>query len=104
MKSIPLKPKTDLTQSTLKAMVTSNPAKEGCKSFLKREDRTLENSQTDRSQKGGVQGRWQLEKISQRIYLHIFVAHGHKQQCGEGGGGGTAGWRGAKLGENGGHQ
>ena len=50
MKSISLKPKTDLTQSTLKAMVTSNPAKEGCKSFLKREDRTLENSQTDRSQ------------------------------------------------------
>lgn len=38
--------------------------------------------QTDRSQRGGGWGR--QEEINQRIYMHIYRAHGHRQQCGEG--------------------
>ena len=36
---------------------------------------------TDRSQRGGGVG---LEEISQRTCVHICIAHGHRQQCGEG--------------------
>lgn len=33
-----------------------------------------------------------------RTNMHVCIAHGHKQQCGEGQGGG-AGWNGAKMGK-----
>ena len=55
-------------------------------------------AQTDRSQKRGVGwGEWGgLEEISQRTYMHTCIAHGHRQECGEGwdvvgGGGGKMG-------------
>ena len=39
----------------------------------------------------------QLEEISQRTYMHICIAHGDRQRCGEGGGGN--GWSRAKGGK-----
>ena len=33
-----------------------------------------------------------VEVISQRTYMHVCIAHGHRQQCGEGRGGGGEGW------------
>lgn len=52
--------------------------------------------QTDRSQSGGMWGG--LEDIRQRTYMHVHIAHGHRQQ------GGGEGWvEGGKVGENGGH-
>ena len=44
--------------------------------------------QTDRSQRGGVDGG--MEEISQRTYMHVCKAPGHRQQCGKGRGSG--GW------------
>ena len=39
-----------------------------------------------------------LEEISQRTYMNICIVHGHRQQYGEGGWGGTE-WRGVKGGK-----
>lgn len=43
------------------------------------------------------------EEFSQRTYMHIHIAYGHKQQCGKvrGGGWAEAGWRWAKGGRTG---
>ena len=38
-------------------------------------------AEPDRSQSRGVGG---LEDTSQRTYIHIGIAHGHKQKCDEG--------------------
>ena len=45
--------------------------------------------QTDRSQRGWWRGG--LEEISQRMYRQVSTAHGHRQQCGKGGGWGGLG-------------
>ena len=37
--------------------------------------------QTDRSQRGG--DRRGLEEISQKTYMHICIAHGHRQLSGK---------------------
>ena len=42
--------------------------------------------QTGRSQRG--RGWGSLEEISQRTYMHVCIAHGHRHQWGEGGVGG----------------
>ena len=52
--------------------------------------------QTDSTQRGG--GRRRLEEISQRTYMHTSIAHGHRQQCGEGQRMGAA-WRGQRDGK-----
>lgn len=45
--------------------------------------------QMDRSQRGLNEGA--IEDFSPRTRMHMFRAHGHRQQCSEGGGG--APWR-----------